>query len=123
MILLNRGNTELVYLTLTEKTTLASPVYLFRFVHQVTKREVVFTSPDLSGYPERYNKFEIDVDSLFANEDDSHYYYFVYEQEGIGTDYQSSTSQVENGIALLKSEGAPVTVYEPSTQEYFTYER
>ncbi len=54
-----------VVVTLTESTTLPSPVYyFFKFFREystlpVKEGPIYFTSPDLSPYPERYNLFSI----------------------------------------------------------------
>lgn len=46
-------------MTLTEKSTLTSPYYLFNFVSDVTGNSVNFIASDLSSYTDRYNKFLI----------------------------------------------------------------
>jgi hypothetical protein len=99
MINLTLGSTDNVYLTLTEKATLASPNYLFRFVQRTTNREVRFVKTngdDLSAYPERYNQFAFDVDQLFCGEV-GEYHYFIYEQAS------ASNTELENTGAVLET--------------------
>ena len=64
MILLHANDntndyTNVVVLTLTEKVTLTSPLFLFRFVNDMTGHEKVFAAADVSTAPDRYNKFVI----------------------------------------------------------------
>ena len=59
MIYLKENQNNIVALTLTEKTTINAPTYLFRFVNKQTNLEYVCISEDLSGYLARYNKFNI----------------------------------------------------------------
>jgi hypothetical protein len=59
MILLQTGRTNTVELSLKEKSTLASPYYLFRFINDSDNRSTYFVSSDVSSFPERYNKFYI----------------------------------------------------------------
>lgn len=59
MIIINKNSTNSLIFTLTEKSRLPSPNYLFSFVNDSSGNEVLFTSPDLSGYPRRYNSFDI----------------------------------------------------------------
>jgi hypothetical protein len=46
-------------MTLTEKSTLTAPYFLFNFVSDVTKQSVNFIAQDLSSYTDRYNQFLI----------------------------------------------------------------
>lgn len=61
MIYLNKNSTNQVALTLSELITITSqtPYYLFRFVSDDTKNELLFTAPDVSTNPTRYNLFNI----------------------------------------------------------------
>lgn len=46
-------------MTLTERSTLTNPYYLFNFTSDVTGDSVNFIATDLSNYTDRYNKFLI----------------------------------------------------------------
>lgn len=62
-------------LTLTEKVTVADPVYNFVFTHVLTKTEVNFsktTDEDESAFPDRYNAFTI-LTNLFDQPGEWHY--------------------------------------------------
>lgn len=114
MIQLVKGQTSNVVLTLTEKTTLALPNYLFVFTHETTKEVISFVIPgtaDLSGYPKRFNEFVIDS-SYFLNASVGKYIYQVYEQtDPTNTDTTFTTSMVENGKMDLNA-AAPFTFTE-----------
>jgi hypothetical protein len=60
MINLNKNSNNLVVLTLTEKSSLLSPYYLFSFTSTTNYTNVVnFVAADTSTYKSRYNKFNI----------------------------------------------------------------
>ena len=59
MILINKNSSNEVVLTLSEKTSITSPTYLFEFTNDSTKQTKVFISADLSINKERYNEFNI----------------------------------------------------------------
>jgi len=59
MITLNKNSSNSLIFTLTEKSRLPVPFYLFSFVDDTSKEQVLFNSTDLSGYPRRFNQFDI----------------------------------------------------------------
>jgi hypothetical protein len=100
MIQLIQGLNADVVLTLTEKTTLTNPFYLFVFTHETTKEVVSFvksSADDLSGYPNRFNEFTFSS-ALFAIASPGKYIYDIYEQaSSTNTDIKLTTSKVETG--------------------------
>ena len=78
MLTLTKGETKYWYLTLTEKTTIANPYYLFSLKHRQTNKEYNFLLTDVSNYKNRYNKFSINEDTYDFYEGE--YYYCVYAQ-------------------------------------------
>jgi len=117
MIQLTQGATEYIYLTLTEKQTLTTPNYLFRFVNRTTRDEVTFVlvnALDVSLYKDRYNKFSIKVPKYFSLGHIGEYLYFVYEQESAyNVDYTKATGLLEEGIMKL----SPSTTFEYTQHE------
>jgi hypothetical protein len=60
MINIEKNSTNVVVLTLTEKSTLPTPYYLFEFTNNINRDNVVlFTGTDNSSYKSRYNRFNI----------------------------------------------------------------
>ena len=104
VINLTLGTTANVYLTLTEKETLTSPNYLFRFVQRTTNDEIKFvkkSSDDLSQYKDRYNLFSFDVDQLFCGHV-GEYHYYVYEQASASNlEVDLTGNLLEEGIMRL----------------------
>lgn len=99
MIQLTKGNTEYIYLTLTEKQILTAPNYLFIFKNRGSNNEVAFVklnNTDVSVYKERYNKFQIVVNTYFNTSTTGVWEYYCYEQA-------SSTNLNPNGLNLLES--------------------
>lgn len=122
MIYINKGQKNIVGLTLTETSRVTSPYYLFVFTSDGAKfqEEVIFVAPDVSGYPERLNIFEIVEGSTgsktFANghelllEGEAHlnlesgqYTYKVYESETLVTEVALTTGNiVETGRMVVQ---------------------
>ncbi len=80
MIYINKDEVNNIVLTLSEVSTLTNPYYLFVFQNEMNPESdpILFTTADISAYPERFNQFEldepVDVDLIKGQ-----YSYFVYE--------------------------------------------
>jgi hypothetical protein len=61
-----------VVVTLTEKSTLPNPIYLFKFVNQTSNFAYWFIASDTSQFKERYNKFNV-TESVYSNPNDTLY--------------------------------------------------
>lgn len=97
MLLYTIGDIEQkdLILTLYENQTTSEPVYVFSFVHVLTKVTVQFilnTPDDKSFWPERYNKFIIKPGELFTEPGEWHYKI---------TEQQTGTV-LEQGILLMQ---------------------
>jgi hypothetical protein len=106
MIHLTKGQTENIVLTLTEKATLTSPNWLFIFKSRVTNETVSFVvlgNSDLSNYTDRFNSFNIVVNTNFATKTSGEYTYTIYEQaSSSNTNPANATGIVEVGQMTLK---------------------
>lgn len=107
MIHLTKDSTQFIYLTLTEKQTLTSPNYLFRFVNRETRVEITFVllfASDVSIFKDRYNKFSIDVNKYFGWADAGEWLYYIYEQTSqYNKDYNEATGLLEEGLMRLNN--------------------
>ena len=107
MIHLTKDSTQFIYLTLTEKQTLTSPNYLFRFVNRETRVEITFVllfASDVSIFKNRYNKFSIDVNKYFGWADAGEWLYYVYEQTSqYNKYYTEATGLLEEGLMRLNN--------------------
>jgi len=66
MIRLVLGTNTKIDLTLSEKTTIAIPTYLFEFINNQTLAKVYCICSDTSLYPLRYNRFTLVVKTTGA---------------------------------------------------------
>ena len=99
MIQLIQGHDTDVVVTLTEKTTLTNPFYLFVFTHETTKSVISFVLPctvDMSLFPSRYNEFTFYA-SHFATAEIGKYTYQVFEQDNLINLIITGLNEVENG--------------------------
>lgn len=107
MLHLTKDTTHFIYVTVTEKQTLTSPNYLFRFVNRETRAEVTFVllfAADVSAYKDRYNKFSIDVNKYFGWADAGEWLYYIYEQaSAYNKDYTEATGLLEEGLMRLNN--------------------
>lgn len=104
-------------LTLTEKQTLTTPNYLFRFTNRTTYSEVTFVktnASDTSAFKYRFNEFSIVTSTYFSNQPSGEWLYYVYEQaSATNKDYTKSTGLLEEGIMRLNES----TVFEYTQHE------
>ena len=106
MLLLTLGQTsEKMIVTLNEKRTLTDGWYLFVF-ENITTRDIVNKiyafSEDESLYPDRYNLFTINTNTVFANQNTGDWRYKVYEQSGSSNTDTTGLTEVERGILKLR---------------------
>lgn len=57
MLTVNKDAENTLIFTLTERSQLTSPNYLFSFTNDSTGEQVLFNMSDQSGYPRRFNEF------------------------------------------------------------------
>ena len=124
MITINKGATNSVALTLTEKTTLDTSgtfSYLFSFINDVTKEDILFIPEDISLYPERYNLFIIEesatqsfigpTTSIYLQNTNNSYSYTIYEQDDL-TNLSPTASFIKGIVEIgkVKVEGLETTI-------------
>ena len=115
MIQLTKGQTQFIYLTLTEKQTISSPNYLFTFKNRSTNQEVKFVllyAADVSLFKERYNKFSINVDKYFSSKPRGQWTYSVYEQTSTSNTDETGLTLLESGIMWLNDAEEIYTEYQ-----------
>ena len=104
MLLLNKGVTSSIVVTLTEKQLLTAPNYLFVFEGRSDYKNVSFVllnASDASLYKDRYNKFSI-VHTLFTSAKVQQYIYNIYEQASTTNTDPAGLNLLETGIMELK---------------------
>lgn len=79
MLQINKAQTKTWYLTLTEKTTISNPTYLFSLTHRLTNVAYNFILTDTSSYVERYNAFQL-TEGTTVTLDAGEYLYKIYAQ-------------------------------------------
>ena len=95
MIYINKDEVNNIVLTLSEVSTLTNPYYLFVFQNEMNPESdpILFTTADISAYPERFNQFEldepVDVDLMKGQ-----YSYSVYESLITTVTIEDSTGDV-----------------------------
>lgn len=114
MIQLTKGQTQYIYLTLTEKQLLVSPNYLFVFTNRGSNQQVKFVklnNTDVSQYKDRYNKFSIVVNDYFGSSLNGQWDYQVYEQTSTTNTNPAGLNLLESGVMMLNQTATIFTEY------------
>lgn len=117
MLQLNKAETKFWYLTLTEKTTISDPTYLFSITHRLTNTTTNFILTDVSAYTERYNKFSVTEGTTF-DVDTGEFSYRVYAQTSpSNTNPDDADELVEQGMLKVNPIATTKTQYTPTINE------
>lgn len=101
MLQINKQESKFWYLTLTEKTTISNPTYLFSLKHRLTAVEYNFILNDSSEYVDRYNKFQI-TEGTTVTLDAGEYEYKIYAQTSPSNINPADADElVEQGIVKV----------------------
>jgi hypothetical protein len=101
MLQINKAESKNWYLTLTEKTTISNPYYLFSLKHRLTAVEYNFLLTDTSSYKERYNEFSI-TEGATVTLDAGEYLYRIYAQTSSNnTNPELANELVEEGLVKV----------------------
>lgn len=130
MLLINKGENNDLVLTLKEKATLTEPFYLFVFTSDMDNTSKIFTAPDISLFPSRYNKFvltENSVENLASGvvelSPTGFWSYIVYEQvSSTNLLVANTTGIVEEGRINVVGDVEQFATFQKDRQ-YVTYEK
>lgn len=106
MLTINKGESNELIVTATEKTTIDNPFYLFVFKNRTTSKVNTFILADTSQFPNRYNSFTFTEGSNAAKTLDlgmANYSIFA-QTSSSNIDPDLSDEEVEVGIANVISE-------------------
>lgn len=131
LILIDRDSSGYAVLTLTEKTTISNPTYLFSF-ESLENEFVNFIATDISNYTDRYNKFLITEVGDGGTEDflnaeiilqpTGFWNYTIYAQDSSGNLIPASADEiVERGKVLVRDTANPSQDYDEPTDNENTY--
>lgn len=99
MIVIYQNQTNKVALTLTEKTTISNPYYLFSFTNNTTNLTKNFLATDTSCATSRFNLFNITEPTTVDLTDEGQWDYAVYAQtSAVNTDPTLADELVEVGF-------------------------
>ena len=117
MLTITQEETKFWFLTLTEKTTISDPTYLFSITHRLTNNTTNFIASDVSAYTERYNKFSVTEGTTFSV-DSGEFLYRVYAQTSpTNTEPDNADELVEQGLLKVNPLVTVKTQYTPTLNE------
>lgn len=111
-------------MTLTEKSTISNPYYVFKFTKESTNVTKVFRATDGSAYTDRYNSFTItlntteDLPNGTVDLSQGQYHYEVYESSTAVLS-TAGLNKVEDGIAVVDITNTEVVYVQDSTKDTF----
>lgn len=117
MINITKNQSNTVVLTLTEKSTLTSPNYLFSFINGTTREVTNFIAQDVSTFTSRFNEFNITESGVTfvnltggtINCKPGMYSYTIYEQNSpTNLVISASTGVVEVGKVIVEGEDTTI---------------
>ena len=117
---INKGAANTVVLTLTEKTTLSTPYYAFKFTNSQTQEEKIFNATDTSCDTTRFNKFVITEDSTEDLDDGTvelenpHQWYYTVYEVATATSKLTTGVELESGYVYVVDTESAVTSYTKS---------
>lgn len=113
MIYINKDEINNIVLTLSEVSSLSNPFYLFVFQNEMNPQSdpILFTTSDISAYPERYNQFLLDepVDVVLIK---GQYSYSVYESLTEPTSIEDTTGIIIEEGRMVVSGSAINSIYD-----------
>lgn len=113
MIYINKDEVNNIVLTLSEVSSLTNPFYLFVFQNEMNPESdpILFSTPDISTYPERFNQFLLDepVDVELMK---GQYTYSVYESLIAPTTIQHTTGIVIEEGRMVVSGAVVNSIYD-----------
>jgi len=137
MIRFKKSSENLVVVTLTENSTLANPIYLFKFVNQQSFVPYYFIANDTSNFKNRYNSFIV-TDKVNPNTlsgevslgNEGFYNYEVYQTTLTSLSGLSNAEDaipyidktVEYGVVWVVPQDTQNDVYNPATLESIIYQ-
>ncbi len=130
MITITRGTANTIILTLTEKVSIADPVFLFVFISDQTRQTYSCIAADSSEYTYRYNEFIITesnspnhLEGGISLPTPGDYHYFVYQQTSdTNLDLGLSSGLLKNGkLVVLSADGATNNTYDSETKTNIVY--
>ena len=126
MIRLTKGQTNSVYLTLKEKQTVVDANFLCVFQSRSTNEKIKFVlvnSADQSNYKNRYNEFNIVVNTHFGSKEEGWYKYTIYEQASPSNLVEANAGAVvETGLMFLSDNEEPTTTKYDNPTNYKVYD-
>jgi len=128
MILINKGATNSVALTLNEKlTSTASNIFIQFYSNQDRDSKLMWLNTDVSPDPVRWNQYEIeettneDLNDQKISLDVTTYDYFVYETAATALSIASASNVLESGKVTVIGTSSEASIFDDDRDEYTFY--
>jgi hypothetical protein len=108
MQVINKGQSNKFVVTLKEKQTLTNPYFLFEFTNKVERNPIYVILTDVSGFPDRFNQFNIVEGTTVNLTEEGEWDYRVFEQlSNSNLNPSLSDNKVPLEVGMLYVKGTP----------------
>jgi hypothetical protein len=129
MITINKGESNTVIVTVSEKVTIANPYFLFEFRGDTDLKYYYCLAADISQFTYRYNQFTIiekanpnPLNGEISLPNAGYYHYAIYQTATADLNPAHASGVIEVGKARVIGTTADPVVYEPGPQTYIIYQ-
>ncbi len=104
MVIISKGASNTLIVTVTEKVTINNPFFLIHFKDMITSQQTSFIITNTSTHTERYDEFTFVEGSNSAKTlNIGEYVYTIYAQtSNSNTNIANADEEVERGIAMVR---------------------
>ena len=126
VIRINKNSVNNIVVTLTENSTVANPIYLFKFTDQQSKKDCYFIASDTSAFTQRFNQFSVtekeNPNTLIGEVEllnQGFYNYTIYQTDLVNTSGLATAADAVSHIVKSVEEGLVwVVPFTKSSIEY-----
>lgn len=116
MLLLNKDSSNKMYVVCDDLLTIASPIYLWRFVNSLTREEYFIELDNAAEQIGSYDLFTLVLPTDLDLQEGEHNYY-IYESDTPGDENYSAMTELSNGVARVISTFTENESYEPTGED------
>lgn len=116
MLELTKASTNQMYVVCDDVLTITNPTYLWRFVHQVTRKEYLIELVNSAEQNGRYDLFTLTLPTDL-NLLEGEYIYEIYQSDTPGDQDYANMLQLANGVARVQATFTDSESYEPTGED------
>ena len=116
MLELTKASTNQMHVVCDDILTIANPIYLWRFVHSVTRKEYLIELINAAEQNGRYDLFTLTLPTDL-NLLEGEYLYEIYQSSTPNDEDFTNMPQLANGVARVQASFTENQSYEPTGED------